>query len=734
MIYIDFETYSEADITACGAYKYSVHPSTEILCMAFAIDDQPVELWTPDNGCNLSQLFSLINSGSLVEAHNAFFERCIWQNVAVRLYGFPQVQHKQWRCSAARVAAVALPRSLEDAAKIFECKNQKDMEGHRVMMKLSRPSKITKTMVEEIEKEIDSIYKKYEDKETLLRFINTLNINITHNDLLSDEDFNMIQTYREYINKYEFKFVFIPNKKGKLEIEEVPTSEQLIKLPNIGKYKSDYDKLYAYCKQDVETEREIASKTRPLLDTEQELWFLDQEINERGILMDKEAVEIAFEMGCDYTADALNRVVELTGGAVNSYKQVAACVSWAKTQGYHLEAFNKDYIANIADDAAMPDNVRELIQIRQQAAKTSTAKYEKMLGCMADDNRIRDNYMYHGASTGRWSGRTVQFQNLPRGKIKDMDTAIEMLKLGDRKLIEACYGMGAMDFLSSALRGMIIAPEGKQLYVADYAAIEARGVAWISGQEDLLDDFRRGEKVYEKQAASVYGRKPEEIGKESVERFVGKELVLACGYGMGAKKFKIRCDAKKVFLDDSFCEGAVKSWRKKNHMIVNEWYEQENAAILAVRTGKPITEGKVTWFMHGKFLYCKLPSRRCLAYYMPVLKEGETSWGERKIQLHVTGEKQVDTKKIWCEFSIYGGLIVENIVQAICRDLVAYGMLAVQEAGYDVIMHSHDELISEAPIGFGTVEEYERLMCSLPEWAEGFPVKAEGWAGKRYKK
>lgn len=654
MIYIDFETYSEADIRDCGAYKYSVHPSTEVLCMAFAIDDQPVELWTPDNGCNLSQLFSLINSGSLVEAHNAFFERCIWQNVAVRLYGFPQVQHKQWRCSAARVASLALPRSLADAAKILECKNQKDEEGGKTMLKLCKPKKP------------------------------------------SQKD---------------------PNTRFKKEL-----------------YPEMFRALYDYCRQDVETEREIASKTRPLIDLEQEVWFLDQEINERGVPIDREAVDIAYNMGVEYTVDALNRVAEITDGAVRSYKQVSACVEWVKSQGYNLEAFNKEYISNVIDDETMPANVKELIQIRQQAAKTSTAKYESMLNCIAEDNRIRDNYMYHGASTGRWSGKTVQFQNLPRGKIKDMDTAIDMLKLGDRKLIEACYGMGTMDFLSSALRGMIVAPEGKQLYVADYAGIEARGVAWISGQDDLLDDFRNNGKIYEKQAAFTYGKKIEEIGKDSVERFVGKTLVLACGYGMGAKKFQMTCSAAKVELDLEFCERAVKSYRSKNSKIVNQWYAQENAAILAVRTGKPIVEGKVTWFMHGKFLYCKLPSKRCLAYFMPVIKESETSWGEKRMQLHITNEKIIETRKVWCEFGIYGGLIVENIVQAICRDLVAYGMLAVQEAGYDVIMHSHDELISEAPVGFGTVEEYERLMCSLPEWAEGFPVKAEGWAGKRYKK
>jgi DNA polymerase len=654
MIHLDFETFSEQDISSGGAWKYSTHPSTEILCMAFAIDDEPVELWTPDNGYDLGKLFALISEGALIEAHNAFFERCIWQNVAVSKLGFPQVNSSQWRCSAARVASIALPRSLKNAAAVLGCINQKDTEGGSTMLKLCKPKNATK-------KDPSTRYSKAE-------------------------------------------------------------------------YPEMYETLYAYCKQDVETEREITKLTRPLIEFEQELWLLDQEINARGVPIDKEAVEIAFNLGLEFTRTALDRVTTLTNGVVGSFRQVGACVKWAKEQGYELESFGKEYLENKMKDSSMPANVRELINIRQQSAKTSTAKYEAMLGCISEDNRIRDNYMYHGASTGRWSGKNVQFQNLPRGKIKDMDTAVDMLKLGSSEMIEACYDTGIMDFLSSAIRGMIVAPEGKQLYVADYASIEARGVAWISGQDDLLNDFRSGGKIYEKQAAFTYGKPIEEIGKESIERQVGKTLVLACGYGMGASKFQMTCASQKIELDLDFCEKAVKSYRGKNPMIVSQWYAQENAAMLAVRTGRPIPEGKVTWFVHGDFLYCKLPSKRCLAYYKPNIKESTTSWGSVKEQLHITGEKTVETRKVWCEYSVYGGLLVENIVQAISRDLVAYGMIAVQKTGYDVIMHAHDELIAEAPLGFGSIEEYEHLMCSTPEWAEGFPIKSEGWVGKRYKK
>ena len=654
MIYIDFETYSESNINKAGAWGYSIHPSTEILCMAFAINDEPVQLWTPDNGYSLDKLFSLISKGMLIEAHNAFFEKSIWQNVAEKRLGFPQVLPHQWVCSAARVAAVALPRSLEDAAEKLECINRKDTLGKRIMMQLCTPKNPTL-------------------KDKSIRFTKEL-----------------------HLEKYEA--------------------------------------LYKYCKQDVEVERNISQCVRPLKDSEQKLWLLDQEINTRGILIDLDAVNAAIFLASTSTVKAIDDIQNITDGAINSFTQTVACVKWANDQGYFMEKFSKEYLDEKLKDPNMPEKVRQVINLRQKFGKTSVAKYQAMVDCLGEDNRIRDNYMFHGASTGRWSGKNVQFQNLPRGKIKDMDTAISILKMRSEKMIDMCYNTGTMDFLSSAIRGMIIPPKGKQLYVADYAAIEARGVAWISGQDDLLNDFRNDGKIYEKQAAFTYGKDISEIGKDSVERFVGKTLVLACGYGMGAKKFQATCASAKVELGLDFCERAVKSYREKNNKIVSQWYAQENAAILAVRTGKMIKEGVVTWGVCGDFLYCRLPSGRCLAYFKPSIKDAKTSWGDTKEQLHIWGEKIVEARKIWCEFTIYGGLIVENIVQAICRDLVAEGMFAVTKAGYDIIMHSHDELISEAPLNFGTVEEYERLMCSVPTWASGFPVKAEGWAGMRYKK
>lgn len=659
MIYIDFETYSECELKSCGTYIYSKHPTTEVLCMAFAIDDEPIQLWTPldnkENGVypNLAKLFERIQAGDLVEAYNAFFERCIWQNVAMKFYGFPQIQQHQWRCSAALVSTLALPRSLEDAAKYLECKHQKDLEGKNIMLKLCKPKRPTKN-------NSDTRYKP-------------------------------------------------------------------------EKYPEEFQDLYDYCMRDVEAEREISKKLRQLSDFEQRVWFLDQTINERGIPIDREAVEIAWRMGLDYTAAALDKIRTLTDGEITSFKQVEACRRWVEAQGCEMERFNKHYLSERIKDETLPEKVKELIYIRQANAKTSTAKYEKMLACIDEDGRIKDNYMYHGASTGRWTGKNVQFQNLPRGKIKDMDTAIEILKLGSSEFIEACYGISTMDFLSSALRGMIAAPEGKTFYVADYAAIEARGVAWISGQEDLLEDFRNNEKVYEKQAAATYNVDVSEIKKDSQERMVGKELILACGYGMGPKKFHIRCEANKIILTEDFCERAVASYRKKNHMIVKQWYAQERAAALAVRTGKAITEGKVTWFVNKQFLYCKLPSGRCLAYYKPIL-EVEVFKGMEKDKLSYMGERMADGLKIWGKINLYGGLIVENIVQATCRDLVAYNILNLEASGYKVIMHSHDEVMSETPETFGTVEKYEELMCGLPAWASDFPIKAEGWKGKRYKK
>lgn len=642
VIYIDFETRSPVDIRGCGAWVYSEHPETDVHCMAYAIDDGPVGLWYP--GCPPPMgIFDLILEGEPVEAHNALFERAIWENVMVPKHNWIKVRPEQWRCSAAKAAARALPRALGQVSSVLGLKAQKDTLGQRVMMKLCRPR-------------LDGSY---------------------WTPAKSPEDFKV---------------------------------------------------LYAYCKQDVEVERELNKQVRDLHPDELKVWQLDQKINTRGIMLDIEAVEAAISMINTYEKKLLKEVNQITKGKLENVSQRNKALQWLSVQGLTLDDFKKKTVSEALENGdGLPPEVLRVLEIRQELGRTSTAKLAAMQKARCTDGRIRDTLMYHGAGTGRWSGKLVQLHNMPRGTVQDIDRCIEFIKDGDPQLVEMFYGE-VMSAISSCLRGMLVAAPGKELVVADYAAIEARVLFWLAGETKGMQMFRDGVDLYIDMAKTIYGR--DNVGKP--ERQLGKQAVLGCGYQMGKDKFLATCDSYGIQIEPEMAERAVTAYREKYHTVQKLWWDQEAAAVKAAKTGQPINCGKVTWFMHEKTLYCKLPSKRCLAYNFPSVKIVETPWGTEKEQLSYFSVNSVSKK--WEQEPTYGGKIVENITQAVARDLMASAMLRVEAAGYPVVLTVHDELVAEVPVGFGTVKEFETLMAENPEWAKGCPIKAEGWRGKRYKK
>lgn len=647
MIYIDFETKSPVDIRASGAWVYSEHPETDVHCMAYAVDDEPVRIWTPwddsyDNE-EKDRLFDLIKYGELVEAHNALFERAIWQNIMVPRYDWPEIKPEQWRCSAAKAAARALPRSLENVGAVLHLKTQKNMLGKRVMMKLCRPR-------------LDGTYWTPE---------------------IAPEDFAV---------------------------------------------------LYDYCKQDVEVERELNKEVRDLHPDELKVWQLDQTINARGIMLDIEAVEACLKMVRDYEKKLLKEVNQITKGALQNVSQRDKAIQWLSGQGLLLDNLTKKTVSETLENGdGLPPEVLRLLEIRQELGRTSTAKLAAMQQARCKDGRIRDTLMYHGAGTGRWSGKLVQLHNMPRGTVSDTDRAIELIKKGDYELVEMFYG-DVMATISSCLRGMLIASPGMELIVADYAAIEARVLFWLANETRGMQMFRDGVDLYLDMAKTIYSR--ENVGK--AERPLGKQAILGCGYGMGRDKFQITCENYGIKIPPAIAERAVTAYREKYATVQCLWWDQERAAIKAAKSGQPVNCGKVTWFMHEKTLYCKLPSKRCLSYNFPSVKVVETPWGAEKEQLSYFSVNSVSKK--WEQEPTYGGKLVENITQAVARDLMASAMLRVEAAGYPVVLTVHDELVAEVPEGFGSVEEFENLMAEAPEWGADCPIKAEGWRGKRYRK
>jgi DNA polymerase len=313
-----------------------------------------------------------------------------------------------------------------------------------------------------------------------------------------------------------------------------------------------------------------------------------------------------------------------------------------------------------------------------------------------------------------------------------MELAWRTIKSRDLQLIEMLYG-DAMEALSFALRGIITASPGRKLYVADYAAIEARVVFWLADDQSALDIFRRGECIYCDMASTIYGRTVIK-GVDIDERQLGKQAILGLGYGMGGPKFVDTCAKYNIHLELDFSKHVVDLYREKYWRVKKMWYDQEAAAMEAVRRpGNSIRCGKIVWRVVGAFLYCKLPSGRLLAYCDPIIVKKPTPWGEMRDALTYMGVDPY-TKK-WRRQDTYGGMLVENITQAVARDLMAESMLAAHEGDtYDPILSVHDELIAEADDGKGDVKEFEHLMATTPAWAEGCPVSAEGWSGYRYKK
>ena len=408
-------------------------------------------------------------------------------------------------------------------------------------------------------------------------------------------------------------------------------------------------------------------------------------------------------------------------------------MKWLISKGCELEDLTADTVKNILDNPSIGKDVREVLNLRQFSSKSSTAKYQRMADNICLDSRVKNNYNMCGTSTGRFTGHQIQFQNLPRGNIKNIENVVEAIKTLDVETVEYLFNDNIFNILSSSIRGMVTSPKGKDLIVADYNAIEARCNAWFCNHEGMLESFKKGEPIYEIEASKTFNKPVEEIGKESMERFVGKQLVLACGYGMGHVKFRDTCKGYGVELEEETCKMAVKEYRINNYQIANQWKEQEEAVLKAIKTGGKVVAGKVVWFTYKGNLYCKLPSGRFLVYNKPSIKPYDF-YGKVTEGIFVWGNKTRNGQKCWQEYNIYGGLILENIIQAVARDLMCEALKRFDGGIYEVVMHSHDEVIAEVREGLGSVKEFTSIMCEKSDWSKEIPISAEGWRGKRYKK
>jgi DNA polymerase len=634
MIYIDFETRSTLELKRVGAWKYSLHPDTEVLCMAWLIPrkelDNTIALTTTLRFCPFIEL-------GPIKAHNAGFEYAVWHNIMVPRYGWPRIPADLWFCSAAQAAYHGLPRKLEDAARALGLDVQKDAEGHRLMKQMSKPRPQWK--------KTGKGPKWFEDDERL-------------------------------------------------------------------------ERLYEYCKRDVEVEYALSQALDELPRTERRIWMLDQVINRRGIYCDVELAQSAITIIEDLEDKACAELRELTDGEISTPGQIQKMIDWLVGENLAIPNMQAPIVEEFLQRNDLTPKARRILEIRQIHSKASTKKYQAMLDRADDDQRIRDTILYHGAHTGRWTGVSVQPQNFfkpkfDRASIEQL--AIPAIKQHDITELEFLFGDPVVP-LSSTLRSTLCAAPGKDLIGADYASIEARVLLWLVKDFEALQKIEAGVDLYVDMAASIYNTPLSKI--TTSQRALGKTAILGLGYGMGAAKFYDTCLRFGIEIDQGLAERTVSLYRQKYRKVVNYWRSIDSYAILSA---EPFSK-------HGRFLRLKLPSGRYLNYCDPKIRLNRFD----ESALTYMGLNTITRK--WERTETYGGKLTENIVQAIARDIMALGMLRVETAGYPIVMTVHDEIVSEVDKDFGSVDEFVRLLCQQPHWAKGCPISAKGWRGERYRK
>ncbi len=480
----------------------------------------------------------------------------------------------------------------------------------------------------------------------------------------------------------------------------------------------------SYCRRDVEVEQAIRGKLakHPIRDVEQALYVLDQQINDRGVLADRQLVQQAIRCDSQHKEDTFTQAQQLTG--LDNPNSVAQLKSWLLDNGVAIESLSKKAVSDLAKEA--DGEVEQLLNLRLQLAKTSIKKYEAMERAVCPDGRMRGLLQFYGANrTGRWAGRLVQVQNLPQNHLLDLTLARSLVKTGYFDEIEMLFD-STPKVLSELIRTAFIPKPGCRFIVADFSAIEARVIAWLAEEKWRLEVFETHGKIYEASASQMFKVPIDEITKGSPLRQKGKIAELALGYGGGVGALTAMGALDMGVLEEEL-QPLVTAWRAANTSITKLWWDIDRAALKAVKEKMPQTVGRVKFECNSGMLFITLPSERNLAYVKPRIELNK--FGREGITYEGIGES-----KRWCRVDTYGPKLVENIVQATARDLLAEAMLVVNEAGYPIVMHVHDEIVIEAPAGQGSIAEVCDLMGKAPVWAKGLSLRADGYECNYYRK
>ena len=524
-----------------------------------------------------------------------------------------------------------------------------------------------------------------------------------------------------------------------------PTKANGGRTRNLPHHDPDKWRLFkVYNAQDVVTEMEIAKRLSafPVPEQVQRQWETDLRINTRGVAVDMEFTDGALEIGAAVTEELTEEAVKISGlDNPNSVKQLVKWLDTETAEGVSVENLRKETVTDLLAMGGHSDNVQRMLEIRQELGKTSTKKYDAIETCVCTDGRVRGLLQFYGANkTGRWAGRLVQVQNLPRTYIGHLDMARRFVKERKKDHLRMVYG-NAADTLSQLIRTAFIATPGNVLIDADFSAIEARVIAWLAGEEWRLEVFRTTGKIYEASAAMIFGVPVETIvkGHENYAlRQRGKVAELALGYqgGVGAMRRMDVSHALDDMTDDEVQE-IVTNWRNASSHIRDLWYDMENAALEVIINGgsrrvRCLTLAREFDIMQGiPVMSIMLPSGRKLYYINPQVTKNR--WGQPSIAFFGVDQ----TTKKWKAIETYGGKLVENCVQAIARDCLAQAIEKLEAAGFPIVFHVHDEVVIDiAPFADEKtmLDMVTSIMTEPIPWAQGLPLGADGWVGTFFKK
>jgi DNA polymerase len=666
VVVLDFETSSDCDLKKSGAWRYSEDVTTEILCCAWhmAKDEPDVGLWVPPQKPGALGMLAA-EPNIMFVAHNAGFEKAIWRNIMVSQYGFPDIPNSRWHDTMATCAMKNIPLELASAARVLGLPYQKDTEGSRLTIGMSRPDKWG-----------------YYD----------------HSD---------------------------------------------VKL----------DRVYSYCLRDIDTQVALLDRVGYLPPTERDVWLLDQKINERGVRIDLDFVRQAQVIVAGASYPLVKEFSELTGVKPTQRDKF---LQWVNDQGYPLGDLKKETLARILGEEVeddgdtsdeplprLPGHVERALHIRSLVSSASVKKLARMESVVCHDGRARGLLQYHGAGPGRWAGRLLQPQNFPRGTIKldkeapDPQVVVDAIMTGDHEYVDQVLGP-AVEVVVGGLRHALVPAVNRMFVVGDFAGIEARIVLALAGQHDKCQMMAEGKDVYLDMAEAIYRAPQGSFNKQhhTSQRHIGKNTVLGCGFQMGWRKFKDRYCRDQT---DEFAQGVIEAYRTKwAPGVPKVWKGLEEAAFKTVDTGAPHEAYGVTYAREDAWLSARLPSDRKLWYFAPEVERKEMPWSTPEQPDFRMGWKYKAQKTgQWKTIHAFGGLLTENVVQGLARDLLVAGMFKAEKNGLPVVLTVHDEIVAEPKYDPRSTEKVlEDIMCDVPSWAREMqvPVAAEVWSGDRYRK